>query len=67
MISTNGAQFKHPTSVHRAHPEVGQTGAARVQLPQRVQRPWLDRASQQKYGYVALVRKDSELSIPVTL
>jgi hypothetical protein len=68
LISTNGAQFRHPDKACIARIlKVGKPARLVFNYRSEFTRPWLDRASQQKYGYVALVRKDSELSIPVTL
>ena len=68
LISTNGAQFNHPDKVCIARIlEVGKPKELVFNYRTEFTAPWLDPASQQKFGYQARVRTDSELTIPVTL
>lgn len=68
LISTNGAQFSHPDKACIARIlKVGKPKALVFNYRSEFTAPWIDRASQRKFGYDARVRKDSELTIPVTL
>jgi beta-lactamase superfamily II metal-dependent hydrolase len=68
LISTNGALFKHPDKACIARIlKFGKPARMVFNYRSEFTRPWLERATQQKYRYEAQVRKDSELSIPVTL
>jgi hypothetical protein len=68
LISTNGAQFSHPDKACIARIlKVGKPGTLVFNYRSEFTAPWLDAASQRKFGYEARVRKDSELTIPVTL
>ena len=68
LISTNGAQFNHPDKACIARIlKVGRPKSLVFNYHSEFTAPWIDRASQRKFGYEARVRKDSELTIPVTL
>ena len=68
LISTNGAQFKHPDKACIARIlKFGKPARIVFNYRSEFTGPWIERTSQQKYGYEAQVRKESELSIPVTL
>jgi len=68
MISTNGAQFKHPDKACIARIlKVGKPARLVFNYRSEFNRPWLDRASQPEVRIRGGGPKDSELSNPVTL
>lgn len=68
LISTSGAQFKHPDKACIARIlKVAKPKNLVFNYKSEFTKPWLLPASQQKFSYKAQVRKDSDLSIAVDL
>jgi hypothetical protein len=68
LISTSGAQFKHPDKACLARIiKFGKPSRLVFNYRSEFTRPWLLPAAQDKHGYRAQVRKDKELSIAVNL
>lgn len=68
LISTNGAQFNHPDKACIARIiKFGKPNSIVFNYRSEFTQPWILPAAQDKYGYRALVRKDSDLSITVDL
>jgi hypothetical protein len=68
LISTNGAQFKHPDKACIARIlKFGKPETMVFNYKSEFTRPWLQATSKQKFEYRAQVRKDNDLSIAVDL
>ncbi len=68
LISTNGAQFKHPDKACLARIiKFGKPAAIYFNYATKFTKPWLGKAVQDKYKYRAVVRPDSDLSLRVEL
>lgn len=68
LISTNGAQFKHPDKECLARIiKFGKPDEIYFNYASAFTKPWLAKATQRKYGYEAIVRGAKELSLPIRL
>jgi hypothetical protein len=68
LISSSGAQFKHPDKACIARIlKFGKPKNLVFNYKSEFTKPWLQPASQQKFDYKAQVRKDNDLSIAVDL
>lgn len=68
LISTNGAQFKHPDKECLARIlKFGKPDKIYFNYRSKFTSPWIARNAQQKYKYAAVVRPDKDLSLRVEL
>lgn len=68
LISTNGAQFRHPDKACIARIlKFGKPKQLVFNYASEFTKPWLLPAAQRRFGYKAQVRKDSALSISIDL
>jgi hypothetical protein len=68
LISTNGAQFKHPDKACMARiVKFGKPRTIVFNYRSKFTRPWIAKSAQDRHGYRAQVRKDRDLSIAVDL
>jgi hypothetical protein len=68
LISTNGAQFKHPDKECLARiVKFGKPNEIYFNYSSKFTKPWLAKSARDKFNYVAFVRRAKDLSMTVKL